>query len=105
MKLQRATEAAATIPKIAASISENIDLLEELKARLGKPGSKRIAQGTISGPVTPQDYRTLGAVLLMVIVWLLVLTAPIAVQESKLPGETQQTLNDYYGLIAGLASA
>ena len=64
---------------------------------------RSLTQVTISDPVTPQDYRVLGAVLLLVIMWLLVLTAPIAVQESRLPAETQQTLNDYYGLLAGLA--
>jgi hypothetical protein len=74
--------------------------LAELKVGLD---SLSVAQVTISGPVNAQDQRVLGAILLMVIMWLLVLTAPIAVQESRLPAETQQTLNDYYGLIAGLA--
>lgn len=35
--------------------------------------------------------------------WLIVMTVPVAIQKSDLPAETQQTLNDYYGLIAGLA--
>lgn len=103
MRLQRAAEAAEVIPGFAVVTSETIDLMDELKTRLGKVASWRIGQ--VTGPVTPQDYRTLGAVLLMVIMWLLVLTAPIAVQQSQLAAETQQTLDDYYGLIAGLAAS
>jgi hypothetical protein len=42
-------------------------------------------------------------ILLLVLMWLIVMTVPVAIQKSDLPAETQQTLNDYYGLIAGLA--
>jgi hypothetical protein len=41
--------------------------------------------------------------LLLVLMWLIVMTVPVAIQESKLTAETQQTLNDYYVLLGGLA--
>ena len=41
--------------------------------------------------------------LLLVLMWLIVMTVPVAIQKSDLPAETQQTLNDYYAVIAGLA--
>jgi hypothetical protein len=47
--------------------------------------------------------NTTGQILLLVLMWLVIMTVPVAIQESKLPAEIQQTLDDYYGLLAGLA--
>lgn len=44
-----------------------------------------------------------GQIILLVLMWIIVVAAPMAVQESRLPAEIQQTLDDYYGLLAGLA--
>lgn len=46
-----------------------------------------------------------GWILAIVIMWVLMLTAPPAIQDSHLSAETQQTLNDYYGVVAGIAMA
>jgi hypothetical protein len=58
-------------------------------------------RGTARDHHMPDNTAT--QILLLVLMWLIVMTVPVAIQESKLPTETQQTLNDYYGLIAGLA--
>ncbi len=44
-----------------------------------------------------------GQVFAIVLMWLIVLIGPVAIQQSKLSAETQQTLNDYYSVIVGIA--
>jgi hypothetical protein len=62
---------------------------------------------TPAGPETAWDYRLrlTGWILGIVIMWLVVLLGPAAIQDSHLSAETQQTLNDYYGLLAAIALA
>ena len=53
-------------------------------------------------PDTRVPVNITAQIILLAFMWLIVLTIPIAIQDSKLSAETQQTLDDYYGLIAGL---
>lgn len=50
-----------------------------------------------------QDYRRLAAILFIVIIWLIVLTVPVAIQKSKPPGRNPADPRRLLRLIAGLA--
>jgi hypothetical protein len=73
------------------------DIIRQIQEfRFGIPG-----EGAARDRYIP--FNATGQILLLVLMWIIVMITPIAIQESKISGGTQQSLNDYYGLIAGLA--
>jgi len=54
-------------------------------------------------PAQDAYSRHAGQVFAIVLMWLIVLLGPVAMQQSKLSAETQQTINDYYSVIVGIA--
>jgi hypothetical protein len=92
------------------------EIIRDVAARHGSSSMDLNVMGTIGLAMPPMrmsvegsaqkghmPVNTTAQILLLVLMWLIVMAAPIAVQESKLPAEIQQTLDDYFGLIAGLA--
>ena len=58
----------------------------------------------VQGTVRDRRSVTAGQVLVLVVVWLLVLVMPVAIADTNLSPETQQTLDAYYGAVAALAA-
>jgi len=93
----------------AGEMLEISSRLRTLAAALGSADQMQYSQllSVISQAPSETDRRmpinATAQILLLVLMWLIVMTVPVAIQESKLPAETQQTLDDYYGLLAGLA--
>jgi hypothetical protein len=81
------------------TLADTLGLGAEIQDSWHLPPASLPAEGTdrhVPVNVTAQ-------LLLLVLMWLIVMTVPVAIQESKLTAETQQTLNDYYAILGGLA--
>lgn len=72
----------------------------KLYASLAEEVNRALA--SVRKPDTRVPVNITAQIILLAFMWLIVLTIPVAIQDSKLSAETQQTLDDYYGLIAGL---
>jgi hypothetical protein len=79
------------------TLADTLGLGAEIRDSWHLPPASLPTEGT--GRHVPVNVTA--QLLLLVLMWLIVMTVPVAIQESKLTAETQQTLNDYYAILGG----